>query len=60
MSHVMIERLGRKYRMVSSQGGMGRVQELILPREKWKQCERCGMSKGMIERLGALCKEQPQ
>ncbi len=55
MEHSIIERLGLEYRWITSPGGMGRVKEKILPREKWKQCENCGMSEGMIKRLGGAC-----
>lgn len=57
--HKMFERLGPKHRRVWSQGGMGTVLELIVPRERWRQCSSCGMSEGMIERMNALCAPTP-
>lgn len=56
MEHSLIKRLGLEFRWVSSPGGMGRVREPIVPRERWKQCENCGMSEGMIGRLGVGCR----
>lgn len=54
MKHKMIERLGPEYRHMSMPGDDPRGI-IILPREKWYQCERCGMSEGMIYQINADC-----